>query len=193
MALEPNLRTWVATKVSHSYVADYKPFSFVDGEGVRCSLYVAGCLFKCDGCYNEAAWSFRCGQPYSRDLEDRIIADLAHPAVQGLSLLGGEPFLNTQVALSVTRRLRTEFGSERDVWAWSGYTFEQLVADSEDKQELLSMLDVLVDGTYEEGLRDLSLAHRGSTNQRVLDARASLTAGQPVTHYSHTTPSPSRS
>ncbi|WP_061961008.1 anaerobic ribonucleoside-triphosphate reductase activating protein [Demequina flava] len=192
MALEPNVRTWVASKVSHSYVADYKPFSFVDGEGVRCSLYVAGCLFKCDGCYNEAAWSFRYGKPFSRDLEDRIMADLAHPSVQGLSLLGGEPFLNTQVALSVVRRLRDEFGDSRDVWAWSGYTFEQLAVDSEDKRALLAELDVLVDGRYEESQRDLSLAFRGSRNQRVLDARASVATGTAVP-YSQTTPSPSRS
>lgn len=180
MALEPNVRTWVADKVSHSYVADYKPFSFVDGEGVRCSLYVAGCLFKCEGCYNEAAWSFRYGSPFTVELEDRIMADLAHPSVQGLSLLGGEPFLNTQVALSVVRRLRAEFGAARDVWAWSGYTFEQLMVDSDDKRALLAELDVLIDGRYEESQRDLSLAFRGSRNQRVLDARASIKVGTAV-------------
>ncbi|GMA36132.1 anaerobic ribonucleoside-triphosphate reductase activating protein [Demequina litorisediminis] len=180
MALEPDVRTWRAEKVSHSYVADYKPFAFVDGEGVRCSLYVAGCLFKCVGCYNEAAWSFRYGKPYSRDLEDRVMADLAHPAVQGLSLLGGEPFLNTQVALSAVRRLREEFGDERDVWCWTGYTVERLMIDTEDKRELLGLIDVLVDGTYEEEQRDLSLAFRGSRNQRVLDACATVAAGHAV-------------
>lgn len=180
MALEPNLRTWQATKVSHSYVADYKPFSFVDGEGVRCSLYVAGCLFKCEGCYNEAAWSFKYGSPYSQELEDRIMKDLAHPSIQGLSLLGGEPFLNTQVALSVARRARAEFGDTRDIWAWTGYRYEELVVDADDKVELLGLLDVLIDGRYEHDNRDLSLAHRGSTNQRVLDARASVAAGSAV-------------
>ncbi|WP_062070032.1 anaerobic ribonucleoside-triphosphate reductase activating protein [Demequina sediminicola] len=193
MGLDPIPRLWKAEKVSHSYVADYKPFSFVDGEGVRCSLYVSGCLFKCVGCYNEAAWSFKLGQPFTTELEDRIMEDLAHPAVQGLSLLGGEPFLNTQVALSVVRRMRAEFGRERDLWAWTGYTYEELLEDSDDKLELLSELDVLIDGRYEDELRDLSLAFRGSTNQRVLDARASWAAKEPVLHYSQTVPSPSRS
>ena len=174
MALTPIPRLWVAEKVSHSYVADYKPFSFTDGEGVRCSLYVSGCLFKCDHCFNEAAWSFKRGQPFTRDLEDRIMADLAHESVAGLSLLGGEPFLNTQVALSVVRRVRAEFGDSKTIWSWTGYTFEELVVDSADKQELLGHLDVLVDGRYEHARRDLTLPFRGSLNQRVLDARRSL-------------------
>jgi len=180
MALTPIPRLWVAEKVSHSHVAEYKPFSFVDGEGVRCSLYVSGCLFKCDNCFNEAAWSFKRGVPFSKELEDRIMADLAHESVAGLSLLGGEPFLNTQVALSVVRRLRAEFGDTKTVWSWTGYTFEELVLDSADKQELLSHLDVLVDGRYEHEYRDLTLPFRGSRNQRVLDARLSLDEARAV-------------
>ena len=180
MSLTPIPRLWVAEKVSHSYVADYKPFSFTDGEGVRCSLYVSGCLFKCDNCFNEAAWSFKRGTPFTRELEDRIMTDLAHESVAGLSLLGGEPFLNTQVALSVVRRMRAEFGDTKTIWSWTGYTFEELVVESPDKQELLNHLDVLVDGRYEHEQRDLSLAFRGSLNQRVLDARASRDAGRAV-------------
>ncbi|NYI41453.1 anaerobic ribonucleoside-triphosphate reductase activating protein [Demequina lutea] len=180
MSLTPIPRLWVAEKVSHSHVAEYKPFSFVDGEGVRCSLYVSGCLFKCDNCFNEAAWSFKRGAPFTRELEDRIMTDLAHESVAGLSLLGGEPFLNTQVALSVVRRIRAEFGASKTIWSWTGYTFEELVGESADKQELLSHLDVLIDGRYEHEQRDLTLAFRGSLNQRVLDARASLQAGEAV-------------
>lgn len=180
MTLTPNPRTWVAEKVSHGYVADYKPFSFVDGEGVRCSLYVAGCLFKCDGCFNEAAWSFRCGKPYDEALAERILADLEHEAVQGLSLLGGEPFLNTQVALDIVRRVRERFGDDKDIWCWSGYTLEEILTDSADKRELLGYLDVLCDGRFERDQRDLTLAFRGSRNQRVLDARASREAGKAV-------------
>lgn len=179
MPRTPDPRTWVPDAVSHGYVADYKPFQFVDGEGVRCSLYVSGCLFACDGCYNRAAWSFRCGQPYSRELEDRILRDLAHPAVQGLSLMGGEPFLNTGVCLAVVHRVRTEL-PDKDVWAWSGYRVEQLLGGTADQRELLGSVDVLVDGPFEESQKDLSLAFRGSRNQRILDVRASLTAGAPV-------------
>lgn len=177
---------WLSSRLSRDHVADYKPFVFVDGEGVRCSLYVSGCLFACEGCFNEAAWSFRYGRPYSRDLEDQILTDLAHESVQGLSLLGGEPFLNTGVCLRVARRLRAELGHTRDVWAWSGYTFEELLAASADKVELLGMLDVLVDGPFTLSERDLTLPFRGSRNQRVLDVPASLRAGEAVAWQAQT-------
>jgi len=161
-------------------VADYKPFMFTDGEGVRCALYVSGCLFKCEGCFNEAAWSFRYGTEYTDELEARILGDLAHPAVQGLSLLGGEPFLNTGVCLRLVASVREEFGGHKDIWSWSGYTFEQIVAEGGDKLELLSSVDVLVDGTFNNEERDLTLQFRGSRNQRVLDVQASLAAASAV-------------
>ena len=173
-------QSWLSAKVSNGYVADYKPFSFVDGEGVRCSLYLSGCLFKCEGCFNQDAWSFKFGEPYSAALEDRIIADLGHPSVQGLSLLGGEPFLNTAVATGLVARMRREYGQTKDVWCWSGYRFEELLVGSEDKRELLSHLDVLVDGKFEIAQRDLTLRFRGSANQRVIDVKASLSVGAAV-------------
>ncbi|WP_062306695.1 anaerobic ribonucleoside-triphosphate reductase activating protein [Demequina subtropica] len=175
----PVRATWRSDKVSQGYVADYKPFVFVDGEGVRCSLYVSGCLFACTGCFNEDAWSFRCGEAFTAALEDRILADLAHEAVQGLSLLGGEPFLNTGTCLSVVRRMRAELPG-KDVWCWTGYTLEELVAEGGDKRELLDQVDVLIDGPFDASQRDLTLAFRGSRNQRVLDVRASLAAGRAV-------------
>ncbi|MGC4175002.1 anaerobic ribonucleoside-triphosphate reductase activating protein [Demequina sp.] len=181
MPLAPDPALWLSSRVSQQYVADYKPFTFVDGEGVRCALYVSGCLFKCEGCFNVAAQSFRYGVPFTRALEDVIMRDLAHPAVQGLTLLGGEPFLSTEVCLSVVTRARAEFGSTKDVWAWSGYTFEQIVAEGGDKLALMELCDVLVDGPYLAGERDLTLRFRGSRNQRVLDVRASLAAASAMT------------
>ncbi|WP_062292462.1 anaerobic ribonucleoside-triphosphate reductase activating protein [Demequina phytophila] len=179
MHRSPVRDAWLSTRVSQGYVADYKPFVFVDGEGVRCSLYVAGCLFACEGCFNEDAWSFRCGEPYTLELESRILEDLAHPAVQGLSLLGGEPFLNTGTCLSLVRRMPAELPG-KDVWCWSGYTFEELLGESPDKRELLSLVDVLVDGPFDLAERDLTVPFRGSRNQRVLDVPASLAAGRAV-------------
>jgi anaerobic ribonucleoside-triphosphate reductase activating protein len=177
---DPRPGEWLSQKVSQRHVGDYKPFVMVDGEGVRCSLYVSGCLFACEGCFNEAVWSFRYGTPYTSDLEDRILADLAQPYVQGLTLLGGEPFLNTGVCLEVVGRMRRELGRTKDVWAWSGYTFEELLADSEDKLALLREVDVLVDGRFREDLKDLRLQFRGSSNQRLIDVPASLAAGEAV-------------
>jgi anaerobic ribonucleoside-triphosphate reductase activating protein len=171
---------WQSHKLSQRSIADYKPFMFVDGEGVRCSLYVSGCLFACEGCFNEATWNFRYGTPYSSELEDRIIADLRQPYVQGLTLLGGEPFLNTGVCLDLVRRLRAEFGTSKDVWLWSGYTFEQLLVDSADKVELLHELDVLVDGPFQIENKDLQLQFRGSSNQRIIDVQRSVDVGRAV-------------
>ncbi|MFF1530202.1 anaerobic ribonucleoside-triphosphate reductase activating protein [Cellulomonas sp. NPDC058312] len=183
MARDPR-PDWQSARLSQDRVADYKPFVMVDGEGVRCSLYVSGCPFACAGCFNEAAWSFRYGTVFDDSLDDRIAADLAHPAVQGLSLLGGEPFLSTAVCLRVVRRLRAEHGHARDVWCWTGYRFEELLdwaaAGHDDKAALLAEVDVLVDGRFELAQRDLGLAFRGSRNQRVLDVPASLRAGRAV-------------
>jgi len=177
---KPQPGQWLSDTVSQGYVGDYKPFMFVDGEGVRCSLYVSGCLFACDGCFNRATWNFRYGTPYTAELEDRIIADLRQPYVQGLTLLGGEPFLNTAVCLSLVRRVRAEFGDSKDIWSWSGYTYEELLLDSADKVQLLSSIDVLVDGPFENDKKDFTLQFRGSSNQRIIDVARSLNEGRAV-------------
>ena len=95
----PKPGEWKSEELSQGRIIDYKAFNFVDGEGVRNSLYVAGCMFHCEGCYNVATWSFNAGIPYTKELEEQIMADLAQPYVQGLTLLGGEPFLNTGILL----------------------------------------------------------------------------------------------
>ena len=177
---DPRPGQWLSEKLSQHHVADYKRDVFVDGEGVRCSLYVSGCPFACVGCFNEAAWSFRYGKPYTRELEDQILADLSKEYVQGLTLLGGEPFLNTEVCLSLVTRMRAELGDSKDVWCWTGYTFEELLLESPDKLALLGQVDVLVDGRFDLAQRDLRLQFRGSRNQRVLDVRRSLAAGEAV-------------
>lgn len=157
----PRPKEWLAKDHSLGYIADYKPFNFVDGEGVRCSIYVSGCLFNCPGCYNKAAQNFHYGQPYTQELEDQIIEDLSHDYVQGLTLLGGEPFLNTPVLLKLCKRVRQEFGHQKDIWSWSGYTWEELLKDSDDKKELLHLVDILVDGRFLLAKKDLTLQFRG--------------------------------
>lgn len=176
----PEPKEWLASNLSQQKIADYKPFNFVDGEGVRCSLYVSGCKFSCPGCYNKVAQNFNYGYDYTKALEDQIIADLGQSYVQGLTLLGGEPFLNTQVCLQLVKRVRAEYGHQKDIWSWSGYTWEELQKESADKQELLSYLDVLVDGRFLEAQKDLTLQFRGSANQRIIAVPASLKARQPI-------------
>ncbi|MDG4525013.1 anaerobic ribonucleoside-triphosphate reductase activating protein [Streptococcus suis] len=169
----PKPQDWKSEELSQGRIIDYKAFNFVDGEGVRCSLYVSGCMFHCEGCYNVATWSFKSGIPYTQELEDRIIDDLSQPYVQGLTLLGGEPFLNTGTVLPLVKRIRKEL-PEKDIWSWTGYTWEELMLETPDKLELLSYLDILVDGRYERTKRNLMLQFRGSSNQRIIDVRQSL-------------------
>lgn len=181
--LPPSTGAWSAARLSQRFIADYKPDVFVDGPGVRCSLYVSGCPFKCVGCYNEVAQSFRYGTEYSAELEERIMADLAKPYIAGLSLVGGEPFLNTGVCLQLARRVRAEL-PEKSIWVWSGYTFEQLLNSPQqgnfDQLELLELCDVLVDGPFIQSLYNSRLAFRGSENQRIVDVQQSLKTGEPV-------------
>ncbi|KRN64965.1 anaerobic ribonucleotide reductase small subunit [Pediococcus cellicola] len=127
-----------------------------------------------------AAQNFHYGKPYTQDLEDQIIADLSQDYVQGLTLLGGEPFLNTQVCIRICKRVRKEFGHTKDIWSWSGYTWDELLKDSDDKLEMLSLIDILVDGRFLEAQKDLTLQFRGSANQRIIDVPKSLATKQVV-------------
>ena len=119
-------------------------------------------------------------RPYTQELEDQIIEDLSQDYVQGLTLLGGEPFLNTQVFLKICKRVRKEFGHSKDIWSWSGYTWDELLKDSDDKLEMLSLIDILVDGRFLEEQKDLTLQFRGSANQRIIDVPKSLAAKKVV-------------
>lgn len=172
--LDPAPGEWKAEDWSRGKIADYKPFNFVDGEGVRCSIYVSGCLFACPGCYNKAVQNFNYGVPYTQELEEQILTDLGESYCQGLTLLGGEPMLNTPILLPLVKKMRKRYGDTKDIWMWSGYTFEELLKETPDKLELLQLSDVLVDGRYDEEQRDLTLRFRGSKNQRIIDIQKSL-------------------
>ena len=169
--------------MSQSRIADYKPFTMVDGEGWRSSLYVSGCVFNCKGCYNKSIQDFGNGIVYDNIIEDKIIEDLRHEKVQGLTLLGGEPMLNTEVCLSICNRVREEFGDTKDIWCWTGYTWEELqesiscnTVNSKKQLELLKMIDILIDGRFEQDKIDTTgkLRFRGSSNQKVVDVKQSL-------------------
>ncbi|PCH13668.1 Pyruvate formate-lyase 1-activating enzyme [Streptococcus parauberis] len=173
----PKAKEWKSEELSQGRVIDYKAFNFVDGEGVRNSLYVSGCMFHCKGCYNAATWSFRAGIPYTSVLEEQIMTDLAQPYVQGLTLLGGEPFLNTSFLLPLIKRIKREL-PEKDIWSWTGYTWEEMMQETEDKLEMLSLIDILVDGRFDISKKNLMLQFRGSSNQRIIDVKKSLAQGQ---------------
>lgn len=143
----------------------YYPVDVVNGEGTRCTLFVSGCEHQCRGCYNQSTWSPSSGEPFDQQMEDRIIADLKDTRIKrrGLSLSGGDPLFpaNLPSVLKLVQRVKAECQG-KDIWMWTGYTLANL---SEAQQEVVSYIDVLVDGKFEQALADPSLPWRGSTNQ----------------------------
>ena len=157
-----------------------------NGPGVRVSLFVSGCTHRCPGCFNEEAWDFGYGQPFTEAQEDKVLAALVPAHIKGLSLLGGEPFEpdNQRALLPFLRRVK-EACPDKEVWCYSGYTLDgELWRDSRARcqytDEMLSLIDVLVDGPFVEAKKDLNLRFRGSSNQRILNVPASLAAHAPV-------------
>lgn len=159
-----------------------------NGEGVRVSLFVSGCTNHCDNCFQPETWDFCYGEPFTNDTEDMIVSMLSRPFISGLSLLGGEPFEpeNQRRLTELLRRIKREL-PDKNIWAYTGFTFDALKTDGthcrcEVTDELLSMIDVLVDGRYVDALHDISLRFRGSSNQRVIDLRQTLRSGSIVTY-----------
>jgi len=134
-----------------------------NGEGVRCTLFVAGCEMACKGCHNPESWKTNAGEEYTKEFEDQIIEDLKNPYISGLSLSGGHPLhsKNYNTILSLCKRVREDTG--KNIWLWSGLTLKQLREDY--RGEILEHIDVLVDGKYVSELPPL--IYRGSSNQRI--------------------------
>ena len=163
--------------------ATIKNCDIANGPGVRVSLFVSGCTHRCPGCFNEVAWDFDYGEPFTEEVMDRIL-DMLRPAyVRGLTLLGGEPFepQNQGAVVELLRRIKREM-PEKSIWAFSGYLFDRDILSGRlgDTSEYVSYLDVLVDGPFIEAKKNLSLRFRGSENQRLIDVPASLKAGEVI-------------
>lgn len=165
------------------YYAAIKNCDIANGPGVRVSLFVSGCTHHCPECFNEVAWDFHYGKPFTEETIQTIL-DMLRPAyIRGLTLLGGEPFepQNQGAVVELLRRIRKEM-PEKTVWAFSGYLFEKDILSGRlgDCTEYLSYLDVLVDGPFMKDKKNLSLRFRGSENQRLIDVPKSLAAGKTV-------------
>ena len=163
--------------------AEIKNCDIANGPGVRVSLFVSGCTHRCPGCFNEIAWDFDYGQPFTQDTVDNILNMLQPDYVKGLTLLGGEPFepQNQGAIVELLRQVKAA-NPEKSIWAFSGYLFEKDILSGRlgDTSEYLSYLDVLVDGPFIEAKKNLSLRFRGSENQRLIHVPASLAAGEVV-------------
>ena len=160
-----------------------KNCDIANGPGVRVSLFVSGCTHRCPGCFNEVAWDFAYGDPFTQETIDYILNLLKPDYIQGLTLLGGEPFEpeNQEAVVELLRQVKKAY-PQKSIWAFSGYLFEKDILSGRlgDTAEYLSYLDVLVDGPYVEAKKNLSLRFRGSENQRLIDIPASLRKGETV-------------
>lgn len=166
--------------------ADIKKADIANGTGVRVSVFVSGCTHHCKNCFNQEAWDFNYGKEFTQKEIDKVINELDHSYVEGLSLLGGEPLehKNQQGLLPLLRQVKQKF-PDKNIWCYSGYTFEddimgKMYKNWEETPELLSYIDVLVDGKFEEEKKDITLRFRGSSNQRILDAKKSVKEGKAV-------------
>ncbi len=143
----------------------YYPVDVVNGEGTRCTLFVAGCVHQCPGCYNKSTWGINSGKPFTQSLEDQIIKDLQDTEIkrQGLSLSGGDPLhpQNVSAILKLVKRVKTECDN-KDIWLWTGYKLDEL---TDDQQAIIPYIDVLIDGKFVQELADPKLVWRGSSNQ----------------------------
>ena len=165
--------------------ATIKKRDIADGPGVRVSLFVSGCTHRCEGCFNEIAWDFDYGAPFTEAVQQELLEALAPDYIQGLTLLGGEPFEpeNQRALLPFLKRVR-EVYPQKNIWCYSGYTLDQLQGESrarcEVTDEMLSMLDVLVDGRFVLAKKNIRLRFRGSENQRLIDMNKTRETGEIV-------------
>lgn len=166
------------------YYGEIKNCDIANGEGVRVTLFVSGCTNRCPHCFQPQTWDFTYGRPFTEETEEHLLSLLAPSYISGLTLLGGEPFEpeNQRALLPFLRRVRERL-PEKNIWSFTGFTYEELLTEGshprcEATDELLSLLDVLVDGRFVEELKDISLRFRGSSNQRLIDLNATRESGR---------------
>lgn len=182
--VRPHMRAFHVWETVVNY-ASIKYCDIANGAGVRTSLFVSGCRLHCKGCFNNGAWSFLAGEPFTTEVEDRVVESLAPAYVDGLTVLGGEPTEpeNAQALAPFLERVRAAH-PQKGIWLYSGRTWEELTGSgshaSEDMRRILRTLDVLVDGPFVQELHDIALRFKGSSNQRIIDVPASLAASEVV-------------
>lgn len=169
--------------------AEIKYNDIANGEGVRTALFVSGCRHHCPQCFNAMTWDFQYGKPYTAETEEQILASVAPYWINGLSLLGGEPFEpeNQEALLGLLEKFHARY-PQKDVWCYTGFTLEEILGQQDSRaatpqaRKMLEYIDVLVDGKYEAALHDIRLKFRGSANQRVIDVKKTLENGKIILH-----------
>lgn len=168
------------------YYGNIKEFSIENGPGVRVSLFVSGCRNHCKNCFSTQTWDFEYGTPFTGETEAAILSSLAPRHITGLTVLGGEPFEpeNQKCLLPFLRRVRQAF-PEKTIWMYTGFLLDkELLGESRgncpETKDILSLIDVLVDGRFEEEKKNLRIRFRGSENQRIINVPETLKAGHVV-------------
>lgn len=168
------------------FYGNIKKTDIANGPGVRVSLFVSGCTNHCPSCFQPETWDFHYGRPFTKEVEDSILQALNHPFIQGLTVLGGEPFefANQEEILPLLRRVREEL-PDKNIWCYTGFVLDQDLLEGGKRHgrytdDMLSCIDVLVDGPFREEEADISLLFRGSRNQRLIDLPATLSAMEVV-------------
>lgn len=159
------------------YIAQIRAYDVANGPGIRSTLFVSGCRFNCKSCFNREAQNFKYGTLYTKDIEEQYILNCKNDRVVGVSILGGEPMEQGLELLNLLKRIKDEV--KKPIWLWSGYLYEEIIADP-IKKSILECVDVLIDGKFIEEQKDLMLLYRGSKNQRVINVKESLETGNIV-------------
>ena len=168
------------------YYGEIKDCDIANGIGVRVSLFVSGCTNRCPGCFQPQTWDFNYGQEFTKETEDRIIEMLKPDYITGLTVLGGEPFEpENQVALVPFLKRVKESYPDKTIWSFSGFVLEDLMREgthfhTEVTMDMLNMIDVLIDGRFEQELKNIQLRFRGSENQRLIDMNKTRKEGKVV-------------
>lgn len=156
--------------------SDIKYYDVVNGIGVRVSIFVSGCSHHCEHCFNKKTWNESYGEEFDINVENNIFQYISkyNNVIKGISILGGDPTYskNIKPLSDFIDRFKNKFPN-KDIWIWSGYTWESILKDK-DMYELISKCDVLIDGVFVEKLKNIKLKFRGSSNQRVIDVKKSI-------------------
>lgn len=155
------------------YYSKVKFNDVANGPGLRLSLFTSGCAHHCKGCFQPETWDFKNGEPFTLETQKYIIEKSKNKYIAGLSLLGGDPLDNINGILPLLQEYRDVFGETKSIWLWTGYIFEEILQDNL-KSKILPFIDVIIDGEFEENLKDITLKYKGSTNQRVIDVKKSI-------------------
>lgn len=165
------------------HYGEIKNCDIANGIGVRVSLFVSGCTNHCEGCFQPETWDFNYGNDFTEETENRILEMLTPDYICGLTVLGGEPFEpeNQRVLVDFLRKVRRKY-PEKSIWCFTGFTLEMLETEGthchcEVTEEMLSLIDVLVDGRFDKNKKNISLRFRGSENQRLIDLNLTRECG----------------